>query len=80
MQRYEDACNLMGVSPEFVELAYTATTNKAAEVLEASLGKPVETIHSYLGLKVVENFKTGKTSIEKTDRWKVRKNRIVFID
>lgn len=80
MHEYESTCKLIGVEPEFTTLAFTATTNKAAEVLEHALGATVQTIHSYLALKVTENFKTGATTLEKTANWKVRTKMIVFID
>ena len=80
MKEYATACALLGIKEEFDSLVFTATTNKAAEVLEQSLGLPVQTIHSYLNLKVTENLKTGKTDVEKTGAWKIRRRLIVFID
>ena len=80
MQEYTDTCKMLGENQIYTEVAFAATTNKAAEVLEKSLGLPTQTIQSYLALKVKENFKTGKTSLEKTASWKVRTNQIVFID
>lgn len=80
MHEYESACKLIGVEPEFTTLAFTATTNKAAEVLEHALGTDVQTIHSYMALKVTENFKTGATTLVKTANWKIRTKMIVFID
>lgn len=80
MNDYENICQLVGVDPEYTEMVFTATTNKAADVLEQSLGAPVQTIHSYLSLKVTENYKTGKTTLMKTTAWKVRRKMIVFID
>jgi hypothetical protein len=85
MQEYHDACAMLGITPEYDEVVFTATTNKAAEVLESSLNIPgtrgqVQTIHSYLGLKVQENFKTGKTDITKTNNYCKKPRKIVFID
>lgn len=80
LQAYFDACKLTTQDPKFSSTVFTATTNKAAEVLEQSIGQPVQTIHSFLGLKVKENWKTGKTSIEKTSNWRLRKGIVVFID
>lgn len=80
MQTYADACKLVGISQLYDTVEFTATTNKAAEVLEKSIGKPVSTIHSFLGLKVYENRKTGKTQLEKTNNYRVRSNMILFID
>lgn len=80
MQTYEGACKLMNQEPKYTEVAFTATTNKAAEVLENSINKPVSTIHSFLGLKVYEDYKTGKTRLEKTINFKTRHNYVLFID
>lgn len=80
MKDYEDACVMMGIEALFDELVFTATTNKAAEVLEQSLGLPVQTIHSYLGLRVFNDFKTGKQRLEKTGNFTIRHKKIVFID
>ena len=85
MQEYHDACAMLGLKPEYDEVVFTATTNKAAEVLESSLNIPgtrgmVQTIHSYLALKVQENFKTGNTDITKTNNYCKKPRKIVFID
>lgn len=85
MKEYHEACSMLGIAPEYDEVVFTATTNKAAEVLEASLNLPgalgmVQTIHSYLGLKVKEDYKTGKTEITKTTNYSKKPRKIVFID
>jgi hypothetical protein len=80
MEDYATDCQLMGIPQDYNEVIFTATTNKAAEVLEKSLGKQVFTIHSLLGLKVKENFKSGKTEITATNRTKNIANTIIFID
>lgn len=80
MQTYEDACKLLDIPQQYNDVIFTATTNKAAEVLEKSLGKPVQTIHSFLALKVRENRKTGKTELESTSNTVAVYNKIVFID
>jgi hypothetical protein len=59
---------------------YTATTNKAASVLQGFLGESVQTIHSLLGLKVTNDFKTGKVKLEPTDKTKELGKALVFID
>jgi ATP-dependent exoDNAse (exonuclease V) alpha subunit len=43
-----------------------ATTNKAAKVLADLSGVQAKTIHSVLGLKVKNDFKTGRTRLETT--------------
>lgn len=80
MQTYENACKVMAVPQQYNTVVFTATTNKAAEVLEQSINKPVQTIHSYLGLKVQENYKTGKTLLQKTHNYTVRDGVVLFVD
>lgn len=80
MENYRDACKLLNIKPEWRNVAFTATTNKAAEVLEHSLNKPVQTIHSYLNLVVRDDFRTGKSVISKTANWHQINNMILFID
>lgn len=80
MQNYQNGCKMLGIEPEYTSVAFTATTNKAAEVLENNLQMPVSTIHKYLGLKVYDDFKTGKSKISKTHGWRPHENIIMFID
>ncbi len=80
MPRYHETCKLMGITPEYDEVVMTATTNKAAEVLAESTGRPTSTIHSFLSLKVVENFSDGTMKLIKTGQWKVHERKIIFID
>lgn len=80
MVRYHDTCKMMGIPPTFTEVVMTATTNKAAEVLSLATGRPTDTIHSFLNLKVTEDFKTGRTKLTKTRSWVVHENKIVFVD
>lgn len=80
MPEYKATCKLMGVEPQFDEIIFTATTNKAAEVLERSIGRDATTVHKLLKLKVREDFKTGKTYITKTDGTRPIKRTIVVID
>ena len=48
-----------------VPIYFTATTNKAVHVLQRSLGNKavVNTIHSFLGLRVKSDYKTGKQKL-----------------
>lgn len=80
LPQYEDTCQLMGIEPEFKEVVMTATTNKAAEVLAVATNRPTSTIHSFLGLKVQNDFKTGRQKLTKTNRWKVHENMVLFVD
>lgn len=80
MHQYEDACALIDETPIYTSVDFTATTNKAAEVLEKSTNKPVSTIHSYLGLKVYDNTANGLQEIRRTSAYRKHRNCILFID
>ena len=58
----------------------TATTNQAAEVLSEKTGRQAITIHSFLGLRVQNDFNTGKTKLSPTNAWQVYSNVILFVD
>lgn len=77
---YTVTCETLGIAPAFNEVVITATTNKAASVLNKAISVPTSTIHSYLGLTVKENYKTGETELKKTSAYKVHSNCLVFID
>ena len=80
MPMYFAACQERGHSPEYYNVVMTATTNKAADVLAADTGRPTSTIHSFLGLKVKENFSTGESHVSKSGMWQVHSNIILFVD
>ena len=81
MPRYHEACKLVGIEPDYTGVTMTATTNKAAEVLEAATGRTTQTIHSFLNLTLYEDFSTGKSKLNKNPRtWTVHENKIIFID
>lgn len=63
-----------------IPIHVTATTNKAAQVIGKVTGYPPQTIHSLLGLKVSNDFKTGKTKLEKTRGYKVLERSLIIID
>src|SRR5690606_8199187 len=69
MPRYHETCSLLGIDPIYHAVEMTATTNKAAEVLEKATGRPTGTIHSFLRLRVIENYSTGVSRLEKTPNW-----------
>ncbi len=77
---YHKTCKLMGIPPKYSEVHMTATTNKAAEVLGLATKKPTSTIHSFLGLKVQEDYANGTTRLTKSKSWRVHSNKIIFID
>lgn len=80
IKEYKDAAALMGTKGVDYEFHLTATTNKAADVLSQSTGLPVSTIHSFLGLRVQDNYKTGKQTLMRTRNFKVYSNIILFVD
>lgn len=69
------------IQPDFQELEVelTATTNKAAEALSNLTGMVVRTIHSYLGLRVQTDYKTGVTTLTPSNRSQVYDS-LIFID
>lgn len=72
---------LMLIDPNRKNMAIqlTATTNKAADVLGQMVGDVVPTIHSYLGLSVYTDYKTGVTSLKDRSGTEIY-NTLVFID
>ena len=78
--RYYEMCKLMGIKPEYHTVMMTATTNKAAEVLAEITKRPTETIHSFLRLKVMEDYSSGRTTLTKRRDWKIHENIVLFID
>jgi hypothetical protein len=80
MPRYFQMCKLMGIKPEYDSIVMTATTNKAANVLSHSTGRPTDTIHSFLGIKPKEDYTTGRTRLVQTKNWKVHERLIIFVD
>lgn len=80
MPRYEEMCQLLGEESKYYSVAMTATTNKAADVLSQSVKRPTQTVHSYFGLVVQNDFSTGKTKIRRRKDWEAKGNTIIFID
>ena len=58
----------------------TATTHKAAKALKNSTNLDVKTIHSFLGLSVYNDYKTGKTKLTKSKNTTVHQNVLLFVD
>lgn len=80
MPRYHETCRLLDIPVEFEEVVMCATTNKAAEVLANSVGRPTSTVHSYMNLIVKDDYATGKSTIKKSAAWTIHTNTIIFID
>ena len=64
--------------PEY-EVVLTATTNKAAENLGNITGAPASTIHSYLSLSVLSDYKSGTTKLVQRSK-EIKENVLLFID
>jgi energy-coupling factor transporter ATP-binding protein EcfA2 len=72
-------CSLLGKKP-ITEWALTATTNKAAEVLQEATGITATTIHSFLGLTVMNDFETGRSKITRKGNAEVKENTLIVVD
>lgn len=80
LPKYRQACQLVGVPAHIQNVALTATTNRAADVLSGSFSFPAQTIHSFMNLKVYEDFDTGRQRIQKTGKFKVHQYYLIIID
>lgn len=80
LPQYRDACKITGTKATIKEVALTATTNRAADVLTGHFGTPAQTIHSFMNLKVYDNPKTGKQDIKKTNNFVIHRETLVIID
>lgn len=63
MPKYLKMAKLVNDKAYDYEIALTATTNKAAEAFADITGMEVKTIHSFLGLRVNTDFRTGITQL-----------------
>lgn len=61
-------------------IIFTASTNKAAKVLQDMVGEEATTIHSKLGLRVKNNFKTGKTNLSRGRGYSPISRSLIIID
>jgi hypothetical protein len=77
---YFNTCKLLGIPPEFDSVKMCSTTNKATAVLAEATQRPCDTIHSFMNLKVLNDYGTGKTNIAPSKNWKVHERIILFID
>lgn len=80
MPRYHEMCQLIGMKPEYDNVVMTATTNKAADVLSRSVGRPSSTVHSFFNLTIKDDYSTGTSELKQTNRWVVHQKKIIFID
>ena len=80
LPRYFESCRLMGIPPEYDSMDLTATTNKATDVLSVATGLPALTTHSFFGLRVKEDYKTGVTTLTPTNAWRVHERKVIIVD
>ena len=80
LPNYQNTCKMLGMPIQYSDVVMTATTNKAAEVLAVATKRPTQTVHSFLGLRVQDNFSTGESTIAKTKKWKIHTDLIIFLD
>lgn len=80
MQLYRDACLLGNLDQMYKSIQMTATTNKAAEVLSQAIQQPASTVHSFLKLRVQNDYSTGKSILKRAKTHKIITNTIIFID
>lgn len=79
---YEQPLQLLwGKAPSFLHNVHlTATTNQAARVLaDAAKQREAVTIYSHLGLRIKENYQTGRMDIA-TDNASIVRNQLLIID
>lgn len=80
LPQYRDACKITGSKAIINTVALTATTNRAADVLTGHFGQPAQTIHSFMNLRVRDDFRTGKQKIEKTRNFTIHRETLIIID
>lgn len=80
LPQYRDACKLIGSKATISNVALTATTNRAADVLTGHFSKQAQTIHSFMNLRVRDDFRTGKQKIEKTRSFTIHRETLIIID
>lgn len=81
LPKYKEMVEIMGGTYKYDEVVFTATTNKAAEVMAVATNRSTQTIYSFLNLTVFNDYETGKTSIRRNPKkWEVHYNKIIVID
>ena len=72
--------SMLGLKHTKANVLLTATTNKAAKVLGEFTQQMPKTIHSLIGLRVVNDYNTGKQSLKKTRDYQVHRDSILIVD
>lgn len=79
----QDILKHQGPNSALVYVAVTATTNKAAAVLKNTMQHKrgdIQTIYSYMNLRVHNDFNTGDQKIVPTANWEVHHNTLIIVD
>jgi len=79
----DDILKHKGPHSDLVHAAITATTNKAAAVLKNSMQhrrSSIETIYSYMNLRVHNDFSTGEQRVIPTPKWEVHDRTLIIVD
>jgi len=83
IQKYQQMCSLLvkkNQNGEEFEVNLAATTNPAVAVLEDLTGMAGSTIHALLGLRVINDYATGKKKLIPTRDSRELSNRIIILD
>lgn len=78
---YKNLCTLLGIPEKHYNVALTATTNKAVQILQKDFPTEyVTTIFKEFDVVVEEDYKTGKVNLKKYFSGEPVKNRLIFVD
>lgn len=78
--KYHSMCELLNLPVKYDVVNLTATSNKAADILAEGTNRPVDTIHSLMGLVVSNDFSTGKTFLKRGKKWQMHQNKVIIVD
>lgn len=78
--KYKEISKALGLDAPYTGIELTATTNKAAAELQRATGWPTSTIHSFLRLRIQENYRTGTVDLKRARDWMVHQHKIIIID
>lgn len=79
----DDILRHKGPNSDLNSVAITATTNKAAAVLKASIQHhrgDIQTIYSFMNLRVHNDYATGAQKVVPTAKWEVHDRTLIIVD
>ncbi len=79
----DDILKFKGANSTLREVAITATTNKAAAVLQDAMPHrraDIGTIYSFMNLRVAQDFSTGEQRLTPTRNWAVHFDTLIIVD